>query len=238
MVKIQNIENLFYIETLFYNILTYTYLLSPILFFRFWNKLRYEKSGFWITVYSLTFFLLVLFEESIATSSFSKRLYYQSFTFFEYLFFTGVFWFAIKNLRVRKTILILSLMFSAFQIIYFLTEKFKRIDSIPIGIESILILIYIFYFFYEQLKEPKGKHLWENYCFWFATGILIYLSGSFFMNILANVMEKGEIVKYWFLTYIADIIKNIFLAIGMFVMAKQTPHYEKLKKNLPYLDMN
>ena len=95
-----------------------------------------------------------------------------------------------------------------------------------------------FYFFFEQLKEPKGKHLWENYCFWFATGILIFLSGSFFINILANVMEKDEIRRYWFLTYIADIIKNIFLAVGVLVMAKQSPNHEKFKKNIPYLDMN
>ena len=232
MVKIQDIENLFY------NILTYTYLAPTLLFLLFWNKLRQEKIGILIASYSLIFFFLVLFEKTITTNNFSRRLYYQSFTFFEYLFFTGIFWFTIKNPRTRKAILILSLLFSAFQIIYFFTEKFKRIDSIPIGIESILILIYIFYFFFEQIKDPKGKHLWENYCFWFASGILIYLSGSFFINILANVMEKDEIRRYWFLTYIADIIKNIFLAIGVLVMAKQSPDHEKLKKNIPYLDMN
>ena len=226
------------IENLFYNILTYTYLVPPLLFLLFWNKLRQEKNAILISTYSLTFFFLVLFEESITTNNFLTRLYYQSFTFFEYLFFTAVFYFAIKNLRARKAILILSLLFSAFQIIYFFTEKFKRIDSIPIGIESILILIYIFYFFFEEIKDPKGKHLWENYCFWFATGILIYLSGSFFINILANVMEKHEIIKYWYLTYIADIIKNIFIAIGLFVMARHTPNTEKIKKSLPYLDMN
>ncbi len=191
-----------------------------------------------IAIYSLTFFFVVLFENLLTTDSFSKRLYYQSFTFFEYLFFTGVFWFAIKNVNIRKVIIIISIAFSIFQIVYFFTGKFKRIDSLPIGIETILILIYIFYFFYEQIKEPKGKHLSENYCFWFAIGILIYLSGSFFINILANVMEKHEIIKYWYLTYIADIIKNIFIAIGLFVMARHTPNPEKIKKSLPYLDMN
>ena len=51
-------------------------------------------------------------------------------------------------------------------------------------------------------------------------------------------MEKHEIIKYWYLTYIADIIKNIFIAIGLFVMARHTPNTEKIKKSLPYLDMN
>ena len=180
---------------------------------------------------------MVLLGDFLTPTKFSKRLYYQSFTFFEYLFFAGIFWLVIRNIRFRKVIILLSLLFSIFQIVYFVTERFRRIDSIPIGIESILIMIYIFYFFYELLKEPKGRHLSENYGFWFTIGILVYLSGSFFINILANVMHKDEIVKYWFLTYIADIIKNIFLAIGVFVMARQSLNNEKLKKNLPYLDM-
>jgi hypothetical protein len=226
------------IESLFYSILTYTYLLAPVLLLIFWNKLRQEKWAFWVPLYSFLFFFLVLFEEEITTTKFSTKLYYQSFTFFEYLFFTGIFWYVIKSRAARIIIVILSVSFSTFQIVYFFTERFKRIDSIPIGIESILVLIYIFYFFYELLKEPKGRHLSENYCFWFAIGILIYLSGSFFINILANVMEKDAIIKYWFLTYIADIIKNICLAIGLIVMARHAPSQEGVKKNLPYLDMN
>lgn len=226
------------IETIFYNILTYTYLLPPILLLIFWNKLKQEKGAFWVPSYAFFFFFLVLFEENITTSKFTTKLYYQSFTFFEYLFFTAIFWQVIKSRTARRIMVILSITFSIFQVIYFFTERFKRIDSIPIGIESILVLIYIFYFFYELLKEPKGRHLSENYCFWFAIGILIYLSGSFFINILANVMEKDAIIKYWFLTYIADIIKNLLLAIGLIVMARHAPTQERVKKNLPYLDMN
>ena len=141
MVKIQNIENLFY------SILTYTYLLPPILLFVYWNKLKQDGWSFWVPVYALFFFFLVFFEQSITVSKFSTRLYYQAFTFFEYLFFTGIFWKTIKNRIAQIIIVILSVAFSIFQIVYFFTERFKRIDSIPIGIESILILIFIFYFF-------------------------------------------------------------------------------------------
>jgi len=221
-----------------FNILTYTYLLPPVLLLIFWTKLKQEKGSLWVPIYALFFFFLILFEEKITTTKFSTRFYYQFFTFFEYLFFTGIFWLVIKSRIVRIIIVILSVAFSIFQIVYFLMAKFKRIDSIPIGIESILVLIYIFYFFYELLREPKGRHLWENYSFWFAIGILIYLSGSFFMNILANVMDRQEIDSYWFFTYIADIIKNLFLVIGLIVMSRQTPNQERVKKNLPYLDMN
>ena len=226
------------IEALFYNILTYTYLFPPLVFFLFWNKLKLEKSGLWVNIYAISFFFIVLLEDSITTTRFSTRIYYQSFTFFEYIFFTGIFWFAIKNTRIRSIIIILSIAFSIFQVIYFFIEKFKRIDSLPIGVETILILLYIFYFFYEQLKEPKDRHLSENHFFWAAAGILIYLSGSFFMNILANAMDQNQISTYWFLTYIVDIIKNIFLAIGLFVLARHKPNQEKIKKSVPFLDMN
>ena len=232
MVKIQ------IIEALFYNILTYTYLFPPLIFFLFWNKLKSERISHWVNAYAISFFLMVLFEESLTPTKFSTRLYYQSFTFFEYLFFTVIFWLAIKNAIVRRVIIILSISFCLFQVIYFFVEKFKRIDSLPIGLETILVLIYIFYFFYEQIKEPKGRHLSENHFFWFATGVLIYLSGSFFINILANSMEQHQIAKYWFLTYIADMVKNVFLAIGLFILSRHSLGQEKVDKRLPFLDMN
>ena len=133
MDKIQNIESLFY------SILTYTYLLPPVILLVFWNKLKHERGSFWVSFYAFFFFFLVLFEDKLATNSLSTRLYYQSFTFFEYIFFTGIFLQVIKPRRVRTIIVILSIAFCVFQVVYFFTERFKRIDSIPIGIESILV---------------------------------------------------------------------------------------------------
>jgi len=67
---------------------------------------------------------------------------------------------------------------------------------------------------------------------------MIYLGGSFFFNILANHLDPKQLSEYWNLTFLADIFKNIFIAIAIFVYAvnpKDTT--KKQSSSIPYLDM-
>jgi hypothetical protein len=106
------------------------------------------------------------------------------------------------------------------------------LDSIPVGVETILIFLYIFYFLYQEFKK-ENQLLIKNSMFWISMGIFFYLAGSFFFNILANHMSKAEIDEYWYYTYLFDIVKNILIAIGLFVY-KQKNRTEPL----PFLDMD
>jgi len=124
----------------------------------------------------------------------------------------------------------LSICFIIFQIIFTFTTGLNVLDSIPVGIETILVFVYIFYFFYQEFKK-ENQLLIRNPMFWISIGIFFYLAGSFFFNILANQLPK-EIMKIWFYTYLFDIIKNIFIAIAL-VLYKQ----KKEKKSVPYLDI-
>src|SRR5206468_5338038 len=104
------------------------------------------------------------------------RMYFQAlYTFFEYSVFTLIFWVNIQQKKIRLPIIIVSALFFAFQLIYVITTKIKHLDSIPIGIETILILTYIIYFFYEFSKDIRTFYIYNHYCFWIAVGILIYL---------------------------------------------------------------
>jgi len=133
---------------------------------------------------------------------------------------------------------LLSAAFIAFQILYLFSNDKKKLDSLPIGIETILILIFIFYFFYEQLKLNTPMPLYKNYAFWIAIGILIYLSGTFFFYILVNHLPPQQIQPYWFVTYIFDIAKNIFLSIGILLFGNRLKDQLSKIKNVPYLDIN
>ena len=73
--------------------------------------------------------------------------------------------------------------------------------------------------------------------FWIVIGIMIYLGGSFFFNILANHLNNEQIIDYWYWSYIADIIKNILFAIGLFVFTRQPKQKGMIKSSIPYLDM-
>jgi len=112
-------------------------------------------------------------------------------------------------------------------------------DSVPIGVESILIFIYIFIFFIENLNNPKHGFIYNHHCFWISVGILLYLGGSFFINILANVFSYQELEKYWFLSHLADTIKTILFSISFILLSKN--HYNKplsqKSASLPNLDM-
>ena len=130
-----------------------------------------------------------------------------------------------------------SICFVVFQLIYFFTFKFRTLDSIPIGIETILIFIYTIYYLYEQFKNPEVQFINRSFSIWLVLGIVIYLSVSFFIYILANDVPFDELKQYWFLTYLVDIIKNIFFAIGIYIYAKQFSK-KNFQNHLPYLDID
>ncbi len=110
-------------------------------------------------------------------------------------------------------------------------------DSVPVGIETILILIFIFFFFYEHFNDTKTEYIYHNYCFWVSVGILIYLGGSFFFYILANDLGKAERSNYWYLTWIAEIIKNILFSIALIMYARKPNSKTSQQPTVPYLDM-
>lgn len=165
--------------------------------------------------------------------------YYNFFyTLIEYTIFSFILWVNIENKRFKSFILLLSLLFIVFQTIYLFAEKRKLLDSVPIGVETILILVYIFYFFYEQLKIQSITPVYKKHIFWIALGILIYLSGTFFFYILINYLPLKEIQPYWFITYIFDIVKNILLAVSVLVFINNPKPVTKTFQNIPNLDFN
>ncbi len=105
-------------------------------------------------------------------------------------------------------------------------------DSVPVGVETILVFLFTFYFFYEEFKK-ENQLLIRKPMFWISIGIFFYLAGSFFFNILANHMTQEELDDYWYYTYLFDIVKNICIVIG-FIIYKPKNKMD----SLPYLDMD
>ena len=113
----------------------------------------------------------------------------------------------------------LSVLFFLFLILYHLNTDYQPVDSVPIGIECILILIFSFYYFYEELNNPEVLFIYNDYRFWITTGIMIYLSGSFFIYIFANQLEKDLRDLYWSFTFLFQGIMNILFSIGILMVS-------------------
>lgn len=228
------------IEKLFFNILLYSYLLLPLCFALFLAKKgKGNIIGSYglivLAVYGIIFFFLNYID--VPDGGFYKKLYFSSYTFLEYLTFAILLRLNLKSKRIKLLIVILSALFLIFQVIYLYTTKIKRLDSIPIGIETILLFIYVFYFFFEYSREVNNVYIYNHYCFWVSVGIMVYLGGTFFFNILANDISKAQTVKYWYLTYITESVKNILFAFAILIFTRQPKKNLQMKSSIPYLDM-
>ena len=170
-------------------------------------------------------------------STYYRRIYITVYTSLEYFFFSFIIANLIQNIKVRKILIGLSICFYLFQLVYFFNAKFKPVDSIPIGVESILIFSYTIFLFIEEFQKSKTRYIYGNAWFWIIIGIMIYLACSFFFNILVN-LDRKSIRPYWFLTYIFEIIKNILFVIGIFLYSRKTNKNESQhSSSVPYLDM-
>ena len=223
------------IEKLFLNIVAFSYLLLPVCFLISKNKKK-ELIPVTISLYGVICCCFIYFFKDIPKEI---SVYFQtSYTFFEYAVFTFIFWFNFKQDKIKRLIIIFSLLFFAFQLFYVLSGNIKRLDSVPIGIETILLLIYIIYFFYTFSKRLNNFYIYNHYVFWFAVGILIYLGGSFFFFILIDHLTKDQVTAFGNLTFLAEVIKNILFGLALFVYNRHT--YESTEKNtksIPFLDM-
>jgi hypothetical protein len=137
---------------------------------------------------------------------------------------------------VKRVLLITSIFFYIFFTIYTLTVKVKELDSVSIGIETIIILIFSFYSFYEMLNDPKIMFINNDYRFWIILGMVIYLAGTFFIYIYADTVTIKELAKFLFLTYVFYIIKDIFFVVGIIVHSKKPLNPKENNPTVPYLD--
>jgi len=222
------------IGELFWYVLTYSFLLPILSFIILFNKLKSKRIAIAVIVYSFIIFLLLFFDEFL--SAHYRKITSTFYTTVEYLCFSYIISETIKKKIFRFLILLCSVLFILFEAFYYKVGYFHRIDSVPIGIETILILIFTFYLFYEQFQSLETIYIYNNYWFWLIIGILFYLGSSFFFNILASrYLETAQ--KWWFLTWIFETIKNILFVIGLIFLSKEQNDHNKNSASIPYLDM-
>jgi len=221
------------IESLFIYLLFITDFFIIALFLFFFKIAKKEKPLVLIVIYCIIDFIVNFILEFAPINNI--YLLYSFFTLAEYLIFAFFLSLVIKSKGFKKIIVSCSLAFCAFLIIYTYTTTIRTLDSIPIGIETILILIYSFYYLYEQINDTNNLFIYNTYPFWVVTGIMIYLAGSFFIYVFASHVNKETLMKYWFLTNVFYVVKNILFAIAILIHVKQSknPHPAKLR---PYLN--
>jgi hypothetical protein len=224
------------IENLFFYSAIGSDLLVLLLFILFLKNYKKNNSIILIAIYIIIALILGVTGKFV-THDFMFYAY-GAFTFIEYILFSTIFYLNIKSKIVRKVIFFISIIFTVFLLIYYSQMSFRSIDSIPIGVETIFILLYAFYYLFEQMNDLENSFIYNKYHFWLIIGIMLYLAGSFFIYVFANQVDEAIVNQFWLLTNVFYIIKNIFFAIAFLILVKQSKvSCPKSHKNMyPYLN--
>ena len=185
--------------------------------------------------YCLFFFFLNFYYERFVELKL-RWLYNFLYTSFEFVLFTFFIINYIESKKVKTALKITSAFFLIFLIIYFNAVPLKRLDAIPIGVETILLYIFMIPYLKSQFKVESSNLLFRQFHFWIVVGIMFYLAGTFFFNIVGNELNKEEKRLYWHYSYLADIIKNLFFTIAIMLYASKSLKKSEPVKRLPDLD--
>ena len=194
-------------------------LLPILIFLPFFSKRKELPVWviFFYCIYSFINDFIILYRDNNGLS-FSIFLYV--FTIIEYILFSFLLYFLIKNKTVKKAILLLSLCFIAFCLYNIFDKAVEAFDSVHASVESILLIAYCIIYLYEQLNQPQTTVIYSTYTFWILIGLLIYLSGTFFLYTFAMDLPPDLRETYWVINLICNILKNVLFTISIFIHVK------------------
>jgi hypothetical protein len=165
-------------------------------------------------------------------------IFFAVFTVLEFSFFCLFYRYAFNTASVRKIILIVWGFFFIFACIdFFLINQMNNFDSFAVGIESIFIIVMCIYYLAVQIKGANNLFVYSTSNFWIIITFLIYLSGTFFLYIMAeNMIEnKNFRIQYIVINSVFNILKNILLSVAM--LMKATPQKNQSQKNKDWDDL-
>ncbi len=228
------IQTIAAIKSFITNINLLSYLL-PLVFFLLFKLHTKEKALRVIFFYFFYSFLnelvgFALHKKGIYISDFSIPI----FTVVEFSLFSVFFYYSIKGNKLQVFILPVSIAFFLLAIIdFFLINKMEEFDSVPAGIEAILIILMCIYYLFIQIKGVNDLFVYSTSNFWIMITFLIYISGTFFIYIMAEkyMNIKAFVYQYIIINDIFNVIKNVLFCIAMLMKPSNNNRVQATNKD-------
>ncbi len=209
--------------------------LLPLLFFLLFKR-KSEEKAVWVIFFYILYCAINEFISFYLQSinSYSILYLFSIFTIVELTFISFYFYLLIKDKLLTRKAIIFSwigfIIYGIANIIY--SKEMEAWDSIPMGIESLIILILSSYYLFIKIKRTNNLSFYTNFHFWVAVTFLLYFSGTFFLNIMAESMRRNPEYQmlYFGINIGFNILKNVLLAVAM------TMKLKIIKSPLPDLD--
>ena len=114
----------------------------------------------------------------------------------------------------RIILLVGSVLFYVFAVIYYLSVEDNSFDSLTASIEAILIVTYSIFYLFDQMNKPQVIFIYQEPNFWFVVAFIIYFSGTLFLFIQASNLDREIRDNFWKINLFLNITKNILFAIA------------------------
>jgi len=184
---------------------------------------RYRGKGIWVILLYLCYSVVTELINTYYNIVYHDTSY-LNFNVFDIVEYCLLSWFAyilIRSKRLRYIILGLSSVFLVIAISRIFKPVFStQVDSLTNVLESILLIIYSIFYLFEQIRKPDHIFFYSIPEFWFIVAILLYFSGTFFINLYAQgKLESDESfqLQYSVINTAFDILKNLLFGVAMMV---------------------
>jgi len=210
--------NALIITKIIQNIASFSSILPLIFFFIFQrnNRSKELRVVFFYLIYCAVNDLISYYLFQIA--HLRPFFLYDIFDVVEFCLFSWFYYLIIYDKKFKKIIVPLAVSFFLFSISFniFHPEN-TSFSSMVAGVEAVLIIAMCIYYFFDQLKQPNSLMIYSSINFWIIISFLIYLSGTFFLNIYADSMitDKAFIKQYIIINSSFNILKNVLLSVAM-----------------------
>ena len=190
--------------------------ISPIVLF----LLFFKKISKRIDLLAIFFYVIVSLVADILLGTLKTKapIIISAFAVIEYAFFSTFFYLSINSKKFRNFIIVISLFNLIFELILFFLLK-TNFDFWAALINTVLIVGFCIFFFYEEMNSTQMSIIYQSYSFWAATGCIIYLSGTLFLFLYTSDLKDKQNSSLWIINVAFEIIKNIFFSIA-FILAK------------------
>ena len=199
----------------------------PIIFFVVFCIKKATKEIWVIFVFCIVSIFFDLFLSYSNWAIQHTYLIWNLFSIVEYVFISFFFYTVIKLRIVRVLILIFSFFYLLFYLLSANTSN-ETFNSTLTAIESVVILILSLCYLLNIMKPTSEPVSIFTPVFLIVIGLVLFVSSTLFLFIIANNLSQKEMYKYWSINDLSNILTSLIFSAAFLLF------YSQHKTSLPH----
>ena len=194
-------------------------LIPIILFLLFCSK--NSSRGLWVIfIYCIASFLFDVFLSTSLWAIEHTYLVWNIFAILEFSLLTYFFYVVIKE-RIVRILILVFLIFYLIIFFLFLSSNDDHFNSVLNAIGSVIFLSLSIIFFILSMRNSEASATFFSPIFLIVIALLLYISSTLFLYIIASRLTEKEMEQYWSINHISNILTNLIFSAAFFLNRSQ-----------------